>query len=112
MQSRQTDPVSGSTETLAIPGRLEVCVAVCEPNSDRFRCSAPKIAHQSQPAKFRFPDHESFGPNNGAPSDCRSRFRRRSNPADLRYRHCRKSFLRAQFGEREASAPATARPAA
>src|SRR5271166_2426079 len=39
-------------------GRLERGVAVCEPNSDRFPCSAPKIARQSQPAKFRFPDHE------------------------------------------------------
>ena len=44
-------------------GRLERCVAVCEPNSDRFRCSAPKIARQSQPAKFRFPDHEMERPD-------------------------------------------------
>jgi len=40
-------------------GRLERSVAVCEPNSHRFRCSAPKIARQSA-RKIPFP-----GPREG-----------------------------------------------
>jgi hypothetical protein len=39
-------------------GRLVRGVAVCEPNSGLSPRSEPEIARQSQPAKFRFPDHE------------------------------------------------------
>ena len=44
-------------------GRLARRVAVCEPNSHRSHAFCAEFARQSQPAKFRFPDHEMERPD-------------------------------------------------
>ena len=56
MQSRQTDAVSRSTETLAIPVGYRAESRSANRIPAVLPRSAPKIARQSQPAKFRFPD--------------------------------------------------------
>ena len=58
-------------------GRLVRHIAVCEPNSTVLPRSAPEIARESLPAKFRFPDHETESPKRGL-----SAFRGRAPKAD------------------------------